>query len=80
MSQTADLDQLRQKVITLTDAANKAEQKLAVASDKVATTLKALEDEFGVTEDQAAQLEVQLEHDLAAELARVSALLEKAAG
>ena len=80
MSQTADLDQLRQKVIALTDAAAKAEQKLAVASDKVATALKALADEFGTDEDGAAALEVQLENDLAAELARVGQLANEAAG
>lgn len=81
MSQsTTDLDQLRQRVVVLTDAATKAGHKLAVATDKVATAQAALADEFGITESEAAQLEVQLEHDLAAELQRVAALLEEAGG
>lgn len=80
MSQPIDLDQMRQRVITLTDAAAKAQQKLAVATDKVETAQKALADEFGVTGDQAAQLEAQLEQELAAELGKVAALLEEAGG
>jgi hypothetical protein len=78
VSQPIDLDQLRQRVIVLTDAAAKAGQKLAVATDKLATAQAALSGEFGVTEDEAGQLEAQLEHDLAAELERVAALLEEA--
>jgi hypothetical protein len=79
VSQPTDLDQLRQRVITLTQGAEKAAQQLAVATAKAAAATKALEDEF-CPEDQAAAMEAQLETDLAAELQRVEQALEEAGG
>jgi hypothetical protein len=73
-----DLDELRAKVLAMNNAAAKAQQKVAVATDKVDTALKALKDEFGVDEEHAAELEAQLEQELAAELAKVEELLEQA--
>lgn len=79
MSQPTDLDQLRQRVITLTQDADKAAQQLAVAVDTATKAAKALQDEF-CPEDQAAAMEVQLEQELAAELQRVEQALEEAGG
>lgn len=79
---TADLDAqveaLKKRISDAQARKTGAEAKAAVARERLAVAEKALLDEFGATPADVAALILRTKDDLAAEVARVQALLEKA--
>jgi hypothetical protein len=79
---TADIDSqvegLKKRISDAHARQAGAEARAAVASERLASAEKALQGEFGVTFEGAAQLIREAEDDLAAEVVRVRTLLERA--
>lgn len=79
---TADLDTqveaLKKRIADAHARKAGAEAKAAVARERLALAEKTLWDEFGAKPADVAQLIIKTEDDLAAEVTRVEALLEKA--